>query len=235
VATAFSVPWPARLLIVGAVPAIAAALARVSRRSPAWGRAVRLSLAAFLAADELVWYGFRIHWDSFRFPDLLPLQLCDLTLWLTVVAALTLRPSVYEFAYLAGLGGGSMALFTPELWAPFPSYPTIYFFLSHGMVVSTLLTLLWGRLARPQTGCVWRGFAWLNGYAAAVGIFNFYFHTNYLYLCEKPSNPTLLDYFGPWPVYIAVEEAVALAVFWLLWLPLRHPLRGSASAVEAHA
>ena len=213
--------WTAHFSILLAVLAVAAALGALLRRCTGWGIAIRFSLAAMLAGNELIWYGYRLHEEGFRFPEGLPLELCDLTLWLTVAAALTLKPKVYEVAYFCGLGGSSMALLTPDLWAPVPSYPTIYFFLSHGLVVVTLLTLTAGRRARPRPGSVWRAFAVLNIYAIGMGIFDTVFKTNYMYLCRKPISASLLDYFGPWPVYIAVAEAFTLAVFWLLWLPLR--------------
>ncbi len=212
---------PAHLLILAAIPVLAAALSASSRRRPANARPIRLCLGVFLMTNELVWYAWRLRTEGFRFPEALPLHLCDLALWLTVASALTLRPAVFEIAYFAGLGGSTMAVLTPDLWTPLASYPSFYFFLSHGLVITTLIYLVCAKLARPRPGCLWRVLLILNGYAALVGIFNAVFKTNYMYLCRKPGSASLLDWLGPWPFYILAGEVIALAVFALLWLPFR--------------
>jgi len=221
---------PAHLLILASVPASGLALARWCRTSQRAARNIRYSIAFFLSANELIWYAYRLHYEGFRFPHALPLNLCDLTLWLTVAAVLSLNRWAFELAYFAGVGGSSMALLTPDLWAPFPSYPTVYFFLAHGVVIAAILMLVWSKIVVPKPGCLRRTFLLLNVYAVLIGIFNAIFGTNYMYLCRKPSGASLLDYLGPWPLYIAGGEVVALAIFWLLWLPFRsggHPAADS--------
>ncbi len=172
-----------------------------------------------LAANEVIWYVYDLRVEGFHFPDGLPLELCNVTLWVTVVAACTLNPLAFEIVYFAGLAGSGMALLTPDLGTPDWSYPTIYFYLAHGMAVATVLTLVWGKLAAPRPSSLWKVLGILNAYAAAIGLFDAIFKTNYMYLCQKPEAVSLLTYFGPWPVYLIGGELTAVALFWLLWLP----------------
>jgi hypothetical integral membrane protein (TIGR02206 family) len=211
----------AHLAILAGIAVLAAVLLWASVLDRAAARAVRWALGISLIVNELVWYGFRYSQEGFRFPEGLPLELCDLVVWLTALACLRLNTSATEFIYFAGMGGSVMALLTPDLWAPLFSYPTFYFFAGHGLVVIAAIVLVFGREVRMRRGCVWRVFAWLNLYAAAIGIFDLYFYTNYFYLCDKPAGSSILDWFGPWPVYIGVAELFALALFGIIWLPVR--------------
>ena len=90
----------------------------------------------------------------------LPLELCDLVVWLTAFACLRASVPVTEFIYFAGLGGSAMALLTPDLWAPLFSYPTLYFFGGHGAVVVSIIVLVFGKQVqlRPAPGewAIWQ-------------------------------------------------------------------------------
>jgi hypothetical integral membrane protein (TIGR02206 family) len=153
--------------------------------------------------------------------DHLALQFSDFAIWLTIIALLTLSRWSFEVSYYAGLTAAGMAVLTPDLWAPLASYPSVYFFLEHGGVVIGVITMVCGGIAQPGRGSVWRAVLALNLWAAGVGLFNAVFGTNYMYLCRKPAGASVLDYFGPWPVYLVGAEIMAVALFWLLWIPFR--------------
>jgi len=218
-------------LLIGIAGAaiLLSALCRRGRDSPGgFFRPVRLALGFGLAGNELIWWAFRYSHEGVHLANL-PLQLCDLTVWSAVWACIKPVPIMIEFAYFAGLAGAGMALLTPDLWSPWPSYPAIYFFVAHGGVVIAVAVLVFGRAAPLSRGAPWRSFALLLAYTAAVGGLNAVLGTNYMYLCRKPKNASLLDVFGPWPMYLAGGAATALGLFWLLWLPIRSTMRMPAS------
>jgi hypothetical integral membrane protein (TIGR02206 family) len=220
VQSGFRLFGPIHLFILASVFGVAAGLVAL-HRSVERGRTVRLTVAAVLILVAVVWYGYLVHRGWLQFPEALPLELCDATLALTVLALLTLRPLVYDIAYYGALAGTGMALLTPDLWEPFPSFSTVHFFVAHGLVVSAVLYLLWTGQARPRPRSVWKAWAAVNVYAAIVAGFNLAFGTNYMYLMSKPESASLLDYLGPWPLYLLTVQAVALALFGLLYLPFR--------------
>lgn len=114
-----------------------------------------------------------------------------------------------------------MAVLTPNLWSPWPSYPAIYFFIAHGTVIIAVVVLAFGRIVEWRPGAPWRAFGLLLAYAALVGAFDAVFKTNYMYLCHKPGSASLLNLLGPWPLYLLTSAVTTLLLFWFLWLPVR--------------
>jgi len=217
---------PAHLFILGAVPAFAGVLAAIQRRLTPRVKGLRIGLAIALLVDSAVYYGFLIWHGQLTYPDHLPLELCDTSLCLVIVALLSLNKTVFDLAYYGALAGATMALLTPNLWEPFPSFGTVQFFVAHGLIVAGALFLAWSKLSRPRTGSVGRAMLGVNIFAAFVGAFDFIYKTDYMYLRAKPPNASLLDFLGPWPWYIVAAEGVALIVFLLLYLPFRQgPLK----------
>jgi len=215
---------PVHLLILGAVVLLAAGLAVIQRKLLPGTKVLRLGLAVTLLADSVVFYGYQITHGQLTFPDHLPLELCDASLCLVVIALFTLNRAVYDLAYYGALAGATMALLTPNLWEPFPSFGTVQFFVAHGLIVAGALYLVWSKLVRPRPGSVLRDLLGINVFAAFVGTFDVIFKTDYMYLRAKPQNASLLDYLGPWPWYLVAAELVALIVFGLLYVPFRKPV-----------
>ena len=209
------------LIILADVPLIAAVLAAVQRRLAPGARGIRYGLATLLFLCFVLYYGYFALQGQRMFPNHVPLELCDASLWLVIVALLTLKPVVFDLAYYYALAGASMSLLTPVLTESFPLFLSIQYFCDHGLIVVSVLYLVWTRQARPRTGSVGRAMLALNIYAVFVGAFDAFYKTNYMYLRAKPQTDSLLTIFGPWPWYILVSEPAGLALFLLLYLPFR--------------
>jgi hypothetical integral membrane protein (TIGR02206 family) len=149
-----------------------------------------------------------------------PLRLTDLA---TVAAAYALwsqRHWAYALTYYWGLVLSAQALISPVLKSPdFPHYEFLAFWAIHLLVVWAAIYLTWGRGMRPQ----WRSFritvAVTAVWAAITFTFNMIAGTNYSFFNEKPDSASLLDYLGPWPVYIFTASALIVLVWALMTWP----------------
>ena len=210
------------LVVLGtAVAAIATPLLVGRRPALSPGREVRWSLAALLLASVTAYLALAASSGDIRALDFLPLHLCDLAIFVAVFALLTGSRSAGEVLYYWALAGTTLAILTPDVSGSFPDWRWIAYFTTHGLVVVSATTLVFGLDRIPRPGSAWRVFLITLGYAALVGVVDVATGANFLYLARKPAGPTLLDWFGPWPVYIGVAAGVALALFTLLELPFR--------------
>lgn len=204
---------PAHLAWLLGIAAAAACLAILCRSNRLPRRALRSVLGCLLAATEVQRY---FH-DGLVWPNNLPLQLCNVTAWVAVLACITLAPLAAEYVYFLGLAGAGMAVITPDMGADWPAR----FFISHGVLIVTACVLTFGKLVPLRPGAVWRAYGLFAIDTGLMGIFDWAFGTNYLYLRAKPASLTPYDWMGPWPVYIVSVALFGLALFWLLWLPWR--------------
>lgn len=221
---------PAHLSILLTVIATALVVAFLARRLPSRHRAFRLLLAMISASLGLTWYCYRVWGLHQEIAFSLPLEVCDVALWISVAALLVRTPLLTELAYFWGISGAAMALLTPYLIAPLWSVPTITFLAGHGMILVDVAFLLATGWLRPRRN------AWLFALAAInlLALFDSGFDrltgANYMYLLHKPPIRSLLDVMGPWPVYIFAADALAAALFLLLqWPFLKRPDQSAAS------
>lgn len=154
-----------------------------------------------------------------RWQDMMPLHVCDLALFACAIACLGRNQWMFEIAYFWGLAGTVHGLVTPDLVHAFPDPQFWFFFLGHGGIIGSVLFMVTGMRMRPREGSVFRVYIATLVYGAVAAIFNLIFHTNYGFICAKPSSASLLDLMGPWPWYILSLAVLGLVSFCLLYLP----------------
>ncbi|KWX74734.1 hypothetical protein AMQ84_19605 [Paenibacillus riograndensis] len=222
----FSVSHWIAVSLVACFCVILFGLRRTIRSNPGLKQSVRLLLVAVLLSSEgglQLWYITQEVWTK---GNSLPLELCGITLLLSIVMLLTRSRLLYSFLYFAGIGGAFIALLTPNLVYPFPHFRFLLFFAAHGGIILASLYMTWIEGYKPTWKSLFFTMLCLNIVAAAVYAADRILGANYMFLAHKPGTFSVLDYFGPYPYYLLVEEAFAFVVFLLMylvffWLPQR--------------
>lgn len=199
----------------------AAGLALLVRARPGSGAAVRVGLACFLLAGAIGYVVAEWRLGILSARDFLPLHLCDFAIFVAAFALLTRRPGAVELLWFWALTGTLLAVLTPAVGGGFPDWRWLLYFAMHGGVIAAAVVLVFGCGIRPRVGAAWRAFGWTVAYAGMVTVVDLVIGANFLWLRAKPAQPTILDWLGPWPVYLVAAGAIGLAGFHLLALPFR--------------
>ncbi len=199
VATAVVAP----LLVVG-----------VRRRGDAWAVPVGRGLAVVILGGfvcEQLTYLLRGQWTA---EVNLPLQLTD-AVTLVSVAALW-RPEsalLVELVYFWALSASLQAVLTPDLGQAFPDPLFFTYFATHSGAIAAACLLVFGARRALRSDAVWRAYAVTVAFAALAAVGTLLTGGNYMFLRRKPARGSLLDFMGPWPVYIPVAAAFGLLIF----------------------
>ena len=221
---------PLHDLILASIPLLAWLLTLLRLRWAGAERWIVLGLSAMLLAFNGAYYIRLLLLGQSLFPYHLPLELCDISVWLTIVCLFWRSQAVFDIAYFWCLAGPTMALLTPNV-TEHSVFLIVEYFISHGLTVAAILYLVWTGQMRPRRGALLKAFGGLNLLAIAVGSFDWLFNSDYMFLLRKPPTASLLDMFGPWPWYVLVCEGVALVLFGALSLPFLRRVE-TAEAVE---
>ena len=209
-------------------------------------RLVCWSLAGILVLGAVVGQLQRVTAGVWTRQESLPLHLCDIAVGIVAAALFgvglhgprrvmnaaharagaTDTPRVsplwqrlYELAFIWGMGGTSQAIVTPDVWGAFPEATCVRYFILHGGIVVSVLVMTIGLKLRPLPGAVRR--VWLTTLVLALIVFpiDWALGANYMYLLGRPTNPTIIDLFGPWPWSLIPLVLVGSAFIALCYVP----------------
>lgn len=180
---------------------------------------VRRTLAVALLAITIPLQILQFTPDEWDRQTSLPLQMCDLG-WMFAAHALWTRNRLSAtVTYLWGITLTTQGMFTPDIESNFPELRFLMFWGMHLLIVWSSFFLVVGLRILPTWRTYRQTVAVTLVWAVSAYVFNLIADTNYGYLNRLPESASLLDYLGPWPLYVVLEIAIIVAVWALLTWP----------------
>ena len=158
--------------------------------------------------------------NPYHWVEVLPLHMCDLSEIFLVLFLLGGPRILYTCAFFWGLGGATMAILTPDISHHDLDY--IFFMIGHGMIVVGIMyaTVTLGN--RPYAkDIVQVSLITALVLLPIVYVINLILGepANFWYLIAKPEGASLMDVFPDPPYHLIVTTPLAIAVFYLIYLP----------------
>ena len=152
--------------------------------------------------------------------ETIPLHMCDLSEIFLIWFLLGGPRILYLCAFFWGLGGASMAILTPDISHHDLDY--IFFMIGHGMIIVGIMYATVSLGNRPYVKDILKVSA-ITAFILLpiVYVINLILGdpANFWYLMAKPDGASLMDVFPEPPLHLLVITPLAIAVFYLIYLP----------------
>ena len=158
--------------------------------------------------------------NPYDWRETIPLHMCDLSEIFLIWFLLGGPKILYLCAFFWGLGGATMAILTPDISHHDLDY--IFFMIGHGMIIVGILYATISLGNRPYANDILK--------VSAITLFillpivygiNLLLGepANFWYLIAKPDGASLMDMFPDPPLHLLYTTPLAIAVFYLIYLP----------------
>ncbi|MDR1835211.1 MAG: TIGR02206 family membrane protein [Fusobacteriaceae bacterium] len=156
--------------------------------------------------------------------NLLPLHLCNISLFLAILTLLFESKFLFQLLYFWSVGA-VFAILTPDVKLPLTQFTSVSFFVTHFFILYAPLCCIFIYNMKPAKSGLWASFIVLNILCVAIYFVNRKLGTNYMYINGLPEFSSPLQFMGKWPYYIIAMEGLFLIITHIMLLPFRKPRR----------
>jgi hypothetical integral membrane protein (TIGR02206 family) len=192
------------------------------KRTPTVRQTLLRTLAVLMLLCEASLWVWQAVIGAFTVQYSLPLQLCDISVFLEVVAVFKKRSDLLkEFSYALSMPAALAALVTPGWYFPLLSFGYLRAALMHSLLVLIPVLLVWGDGFRPDVKRLLKVSLLFIVLIAAAVTANLLLKSNYMFLAYVPPDTTLVvfqNWFGN-PGYEIPEFFLLILIWTILYLP----------------
>ncbi|TWT04389.1 TIGR02206 family membrane protein [Planococcus sp. CPCC 101016] len=189
---------------------------------------MRWTLFAFLFLSEISYQYWAITNKVWSFSEQMPLHLCGIASLTAMIGLLTMRPLWIQISFYIGIIPAFLALITPELPYDYQHFRFWKFFVHHTSISWACLFLALSRPSAITMRSVFSVYALLLACAALIGfLINPITESNYLYLMQRPTTTSPLDFFGDGLWYYINLCLITLILFFCQYLLFRKFIKAS--------
>lgn len=143
----------------------------------------------------------------------LPLHICGISVITVALLLIFKHRLLFDFSCYAGVSGAIPAILTPDV-AFGMRHPLFWtYFISHYFIIIGVLYAIIAYRMKPSDKSLKNALVMTHLYAFVIFGLNYILDSNYLFLRYKPAAASLIDYMGPWPLYLLGLELCMILSF----------------------
>jgi hypothetical integral membrane protein (TIGR02206 family) len=203
---------------------------------PTVGRIFRYAVATLIVVSETVFQVWMASRNGFRWVEFLPLGLCAMMEWITVIALLFDLTSVVKVVIPWAFVGAFLSFVVVNMGTSytFPHFRFFHYFGIHWLFLAGNLYYLFAERFTYRYRDLLRSTAWLAGVASVVLVIDLATHQNFMFLIDWPDEMSFVKGLVPFPLntfLLMLGAFILFNAFYLAFVVKRFDGAGRAPAV----